>query len=133
MHCMKLEAEYGIPTAPVIVAPFKELVAAVAKAQGMPMKFVFVPMPVMGKSPSVLRAYIDGEDPVTSKPVMAEIIETLVAPQRNEAKGVASVESGTPRLMGPDTEENWQNRFIENNSSVGCASPLYSRRKSPPG
>lgn len=38
---------------------------------------VFVPQPVMGKSPAELRAYVDGNDPVTGRPVMEEIVEAL--------------------------------------------------------
>ena len=41
-----------------------------AFAKGMPhQRFVFVPQPVMGKSPAELRAYIDGNDVVTGEPV----------------------------------------------------------------
>ena len=31
----------------------------------------------MGKSPKELRAYVDGNDPVTGRPVMQEVIEGL--------------------------------------------------------
>ena len=38
---------------------------------------VFVPQPVMGKTAEELRAYVDGKDPITGKPVMQEIVEAL--------------------------------------------------------
>lgn len=37
----------------------------------------FVPQPVMGKSAAELRAYVDGNDPITGRPVMQEVIEGL--------------------------------------------------------
>ena len=40
---------------------------------------MFVPQPVMGKSAAELRAYVDGNDPVTGRPVMQEIVEALTS------------------------------------------------------
>ena len=69
-----MESQYGIPTASVQTESFEEVVRDVAYARGMPrQRFVFVPMPVMGKSPQELRAYVDGNDPITGRPVMQEV------------------------------------------------------------
>jgi hypothetical protein len=38
---------------------------------------VFVPMPVMGKTTEELRAYVNGKDPITGKPVMQEVVAGL--------------------------------------------------------
>ena len=66
-----MEARYGIPTASIQTAPFAPAVRSVAHVRGMPhQRFVFVPQPVMGKSPEQLRAYVDGADPITKQPVM---------------------------------------------------------------
>jgi len=104
-----------VPTASVQVEPFEKVVKAVAYANGMPrQRFVFVPMPVMGKSPAELRAYIEGEDPVTGKPVMEEVIEALTKPLSEEDKKKVSYERSTPRLVEHDTEENLHRLFLEN-------------------
>ena len=65
-----------MPTASVHTESFEEAVRAVAAAKGIPQqRFVFVPMPVMGKSPAELRAYVDGNDPATGQPVMQEVVD----------------------------------------------------------
>jgi hypothetical protein len=38
---------------------------------------VYVPQPVMGKTAEELRAYVNGADPITGRPVMLEIVESL--------------------------------------------------------
>ena len=54
------------------------MVQSVTKMAGMPeARRAFVPQPVMGKSAQELRAYVEGLDPVTGRPVMQEIIEGL--------------------------------------------------------
>ena len=110
-----MESQYGVPTASVQTEVFEEAVKAVAYAKGMPrQRFVFVPMPVMGKSPSELRAYIEGDDPVTSRLVMEEVIEALTKPLSKEDKKKVSFERSTPRFAQPDTEKNLRRLFLEN-------------------
>jgi hypothetical protein len=73
VHCITLENQYGVPTVGVHAKPFASVVRSVAYTKGMPhQRFAFVPMPVMGKTSSELKAYIDGIDPVTGKPLMEE-------------------------------------------------------------
>jgi hypothetical protein len=115
LHCIKLETEYGVPTASVHTESFAQAVKQVAYAQGMPrQRFVFVPQPVMGKSPAELRAYVEGNDPVTGKPVMQEVIEALTAPLSEEDTRLVSFDRSTPRFVAPDTEENLHRLFLEN-------------------
>ncbi|MBI2885716.1 MAG: hypothetical protein HYY02_00755 [Chloroflexi bacterium] len=77
-------------------------------------RYVFVPQPVMGKSPRELRGYVDGKDPVTGRPVMQEIIEGLTVPVETDLRGI-TFERLTPRLVEPGTEENLHRLFRENN------------------
>ena len=85
MHCITLEANYGVPTALDSHHILRAGGPLVAFAQGMPrQRFVFVPTPVMGKSPRELRAYVDGHDPITGRPVMEEVIEALTTPLSTE-------------------------------------------------
>jgi len=87
----------------------------VAYTEGMPrQRLVFVPQPVMGKSPQELRAYVDGNDPITGRPVMREVIDALTVPLSDEDQARVSFDRSTPRLVEPDSEENLQRLFLDN-------------------
>lgn len=103
----------GIPTAPVVTHVFRDLVEAVAFKGGMAkLRFVFVPHPVGGQSPSTLRSYVLGSDPVTGRPVLEEIVEALTKPPKNGDEAVPADRS-VPRLVEPDTEERLHRLFLE--------------------
>jgi hypothetical protein len=112
-HAITLETDYGVPTVALHTDIFHKVVDSVAKVKGVPnAPKAFVPQPVMGKSEAELHAYINGNDPVTGKPVMQEVIEGLtqaVAPAKEEA------DRSTPRLVEPDTEEKLHELFLINN------------------
>ncbi len=110
-----MESEYGVPTASLQTEPFHDAVTQVAYAHGMPdQRFVYVPQPVMGKSPSELRAYVDGLDPITQRPVMQEVMDALIGPLDDAGSSRAIYDRSTPRLVEPDTEENLHRLFLEN-------------------
>ena len=93
---------------------FAPALRAVARTHGMPrLRYVYVPQPVMGKSPAELRAYIDGNDPTTGRPVMSEVIEALTRPLDEEDRSVVTFDRSTPRFVEPDTEENLHRLFLE--------------------
>ena len=93
---------------------FEQVVRSVARTNGMPhMRQVFVPQPVIGKSPGELRAYVDGNDPVTGRPVMQEVIDGLTAPFGEEELKETIFERSTPRLVEPATEEELNRLFHE--------------------
>src|SRR5216684_6309741 len=97
---MTIEAQYGVPTVAVHTDKFDRVVRSVASVNGMPgLQQVFVPQPVMGKSPKELRAYVDGNDPLSGRPVMQEVIEGLTRPF--DAKDLEKIvyERTTPRLV----------------------------------
>src|SRR3954454_9326273 len=78
---MTLESQYGVPTVAFHTHVFEKVVRSVARVNGMPrMRFAFVPQPVMGKSAAELRAYVDGDDPLSGRPVMQEVVEGLTRP-----------------------------------------------------
>src|SRR5262249_55472327 len=86
---------------------------SVAEVNGMPdLVQVFVPQPIMGKTPRELRAYVDGSDPITDRAVMREVVEGLTR-TREGARGTIEYDRSTPRLVEPDTEENLQRLFLE--------------------
>jgi hypothetical protein len=111
---MALE-ESGVPTVAVHTHVFARLARSVALANGMPgTRQAFVPQPVVDRSPAELRAYIEGKDPLSGRPFMQEVIEGLSgALDGEDLKGV-SFERSSPRLLEPDTEDNLQQRFIDN-------------------
>jgi len=112
---MRIDHDYGVPTVAVHTAVFQWVVRSVARANGMPhMRQVFVPQPVIGKSPSELRAYVDGNDPITGRPVMREVIEGLTAPFGEGELKETIFERSTPRWVEPSSEEELNRLFQEN-------------------
>jgi hypothetical protein len=77
-------------------------------------RFVFVPQPVMGKSPAELRQYIDGADAVTGRPFMQEVIDALTQPLSEAESAPALYDRSTPRFVEADSEENLQKLFMAN-------------------
>jgi hypothetical protein len=111
---MKIDHEYGVPTVAVHTSVFQWVVRSVARANGMPhMRQVFVPQPVIGKSPVELHAYVDGNDPITGRPVMQEVIEGLTAPFGQQELEESAFERSTPRLVEPGSEEDLRRLFQE--------------------
>ena len=77
-HAITIDTKYGVPTVALHTDKFDKVVSSVTKMAGLPgAPTVFVPQPVMGKTAAELRAYVDGADPITGKPVMQEIVAAL--------------------------------------------------------
>ncbi|CDN50699.1 UGSC family (seleno)protein [Neorhizobium galegae] len=113
-HAITLETKYGVPTAAIHTEKFDKVVRSVAKMGGLSQQpLVFVPQPVMGKTPEELRAYVEGTDPLSGKPVMKEIIAALTVGLSASAED-AQFERSTPRLIEPDTEDNLHATFLRN-------------------
>lgn len=113
---MTIDSKYGVPTVSVHTDKFERVVRSVARVNGMPrVRYAFVPQPVMGKSARELRAYVDGNDPMTGRPVMQEVIEGLTRPFDQEDLKKVAFERSTPRLVDADTEDNLNRLFLENN------------------
>src|SRR5437016_4220308 len=112
---MTIEAKYGVPTVAMHTDNFDKVVRSVADVNGMPgLAQVFVPQPIMGKTPGELRAYVDGTDPTTGRSVMQEVIEGLTLP-RDGARARVEYDRSTPRLVEADTEEHLHRVFLERN------------------
>src|SRR5216683_1362137 len=111
---MTIEAQYGVPTVAMHTDKFDRVARSVAAVNGMAeLRQVFVPQPVMGKSPRELRAYVDGQDPLTGRPVMQEVIEGLTTPFDGQGVGTIEYDRSTPRFVEADTEENLHRLFME--------------------
>lgn len=74
----------------------------------------FVPQPLVGRTPQQLREYVLGNDPVSKRPFLREVIEALTKPlDEKDLKGT-SFERSTPRLLERDTRKNLHELFIRN-------------------
>jgi hypothetical protein len=76
-------------------------------ASGAP--HVFVPQPLVGRSPAELFAYVCGEDPVTGVPVMQEVLDGLTCPVKTDAE----LDQSRPRTLESAPEEELHERFRE--------------------
>jgi hypothetical protein len=74
----------------------------------------YTPHPVVDQSPEHLRGYIEGNDAISGRPFMQEVLEGLTAPLEDEDITGLSFERTTPRFVEPDTEDNLQRLFEEN-------------------
>ncbi|HEV8440647.1 MAG TPA: UGSC family (seleno)protein [Methylomirabilota bacterium] len=112
---MTIEEKYGVPTVAMHTDKFDRVVRSVATVNGMAgLRQVFVPQPVMGKTARELRAYVDGLDPLTGRPVMQEVMEGLTQPFDEAAIGPAEFDRSAPRLLAADTEESLHRLFLDN-------------------
>jgi hypothetical protein len=105
----------GIPAAPVVTIAFKDLALTNAAKRGMPLqRIAFTPHPVWGKTDEQMYAYLDGNDPVSGKPVMKEIVDSLTRPLTPDEMKSGTV---TPPIGAPswtDTSDNLQQYFLDN-------------------
>jgi hypothetical protein len=83
------------------------------------MRFTFVPHPITGTAAEVCRKYLQGNDPITGKPVLQEIIAALTNPLTSEDTKTGFIERPTPRLVEPDTAANLHDLFLENGWTDG--------------
>ena len=110
----------GIPTAPVITRTFEDLVKPYAFKKGMPgFRFTFVPHPITGIPAALCKKYLEGNDPITGKPVLGEIIDAITRPLSAEDRSAEIIERPTPRLLTPGTEANLQRLFLESGWTDG--------------
>jgi len=77
------------------------------------LRLAFTPTPVGGKTRAELDAYIAGDDPVTKRPFMPEIVDYLTKPLTEEEKKTGLVQREKKRFIGPDTADHIQQYFDE--------------------
>jgi len=93
---------------------FAQLVRNTVKSRGMPSaRQVFVPTPLMNTPPAVLRQYVEGDDPVHSRPFMAEVFDQLTRPvPAGELRG-EGWDRSTPRYVEASSEAEMHQLFQE--------------------
>jgi hypothetical protein len=93
------------------------------------LRFTFVPHPITGTAAEVCRKYLKGNDPVTGRPVLEEIIEALTVPLSSDDKKTGSIERPTPRMVEPDTEVNLHQLFLEKGWTDGLPIVLPTKER----
>ena len=114
-HCVTME-KMGVPSVPIVTRAYLDLAKSTAAERGMPtLRITYVPHPIWGKTPEELRTIVDGDDPISQKPMMGEITTAMVAPlsAEDEKSGLMPVSAG-PSTFGPDTADNLQKYFMDN-------------------
>jgi hypothetical protein len=105
----------GVPTVPIITNTFEFAVQNAVSAKGMSnLRFAFLPHPVAYRPAEECREKILGNDPVTGKPVLSEIVEALTRPLTEEEKKTGLIERPRERLLPPETPDNLQAIFRGN-------------------
>jgi len=113
---MSIDLKYGVPTVCLHTSMFTTVTKSVVRMNGAPrMRQVYLPHPVMGKTPEEIRAYVFGVSPVSGKPVMQEVVEGLTQALDDEDRKGLSFARTTPRLCEPGTEEQLNQQFLDNN------------------
>ncbi|HEX4004359.1 MAG TPA: UGSC family (seleno)protein [Candidatus Acidoferrales bacterium] len=105
----------GIPAVPMVTIAFKDLAKTNAAKRGMPLqRIVFTPHPVWGKTDDEMYAYLEGNDPVSGKPLMPEVVGDLTRPlSADESKsGVVTPPVGASTFT--DTSDNLQQYYLDN-------------------
>lgn len=113
----EIEQKYGIPTVSLAgsnVVSFG-IGANFTYNTGMPLRYVGVPFPFSGQPRSVLKAYVEGKDTVSGKPMMQAIVDGLRKPLTDAEKmsGAPGESMPEPRLLAADTADNLQRLFKE--------------------
>ena len=115
-----MEGEFGVPTAPIVTSRFAEYVIRDGQSHGMNLRWAFPPYPVAWVPRETLVEYINGNDPVTGKKLMTEVIDALTKPLTEEEKNPKiKKREKKPRLLEPDTEANL-NRLLNALSEFGA-------------
>ncbi len=94
------------------------------------MRFTFVPHPVAGRTAEQSRQYLLGNDPLTGKPIIEELIAALTNPLTAEEKKTGFLtRPPQPRLLGPDTPSNLERMFHNNGWTDGLPIVLPTEAK----
>jgi hypothetical protein len=78
------------------------------------LRSAYVPGTLADRTRDELRAFVEGDDPVSGRPFMEGVVAQLTSPPQAGDPQELTFERSTPRLLEPDTEENLRRRFEEN-------------------
>ena len=92
-------------------------------------RFTYLPHPVSNKPAEECRRYLEGNDPITGKPVVEEIVAALTIPLSEEDKRTGFVEEPRKKFLEPDTPGNLQRQLLENGRTDGLPIVLPTEEK----
>jgi len=116
-NCKQLEQQYKIPAVGGAASNIIKYAQGhdFEYTNGSPIRYISFPFPVAGQPQSVHHKYIfERSDVVSGKPMMKAFVDALTAPltDKEKYKGPAPEPAeAASRLLGPDTEENLQRLF----------------------
>ena len=94
---------------------FARLADSATRVRGVPrLRSAFVPGTLADRTRDELRAFVEGDDPVTGRPFMEGVIAQLTRPLDGSDPRGLTFERETPRLLEPDAEENLRRLFEKN-------------------
>src|ERR1700693_2821063 len=105
----------GCPPPPRATIAVVGLAKSNAASRGMPLERIcFLPHPMTDKSDEEMYKVLEGNDPISNKPLMPEIIAALTAPLTAEEKKTGSIspDIGAPTYMG--TQDELQRLYCDN-------------------
>ena len=103
----------GIPAIPMVTRRFVELASTTAFKKGIPnLRITYVPHPITDRSAELSNTYLNGNDPVSGKPMLKEIYDGLTRPlsAQDRKTGFMEREKRT-RFLTPDTAAHIQQMF----------------------
>lgn len=105
----------GVPTVSMATSAFVELATSTAYKKGIPnLKITFTPHPITDRPADVCDDYIQGNNPVSGNPMLAEIVGGLTAKLTSADTQTGLIErEERQRFLPPDTPENLQSMFHE--------------------
>jgi len=103
----------GIPTVSIVTSRFEELASTTSYKKGIPnLKVTYVPHPITDRPAELCNTYLNGNDPLTGKPVLEEIAAGLAQKLSAADKKTGFLQrESRPRLLPPDTPTNLETMF----------------------
>jgi hypothetical protein len=93
---------------------FARLADSATRVRGVPrLRSAFVPGTLADRTCDELRAFVEGDDPISGRPFMEGVVAQLTTPLDGSDPQGLTFERETPRLLEPDTEENLWRLFEE--------------------
>jgi len=110
-----LESTLKKPAIPILVSDFYEQEIEVSYNYGMPgIRIQYVLGAIWGKDNAQLKAQvIEGNNPLTEKPVMKEIVEKLTKPLTNKEKNPGELKHDPPPATYTGTPAELQKLFLD--------------------
>ena len=103
----------GVPAIPIVTQRFVELASTTSFKKGIPnLRVTYVPHPITDRPVELCNTYLNGKDPVSGNPVLAQIVEGLSKAVSPEDRKTGFLErESRPRVLKSDTPSNLEQMF----------------------